>query len=1033
MSSLKEFLGGSLPTQPSEKDVRKPDKELESLEDFLNPPDGRAIASSIEAGAAEGNQMLASEEMGTLGKMLDFLSRGNYAAAQAAMGLLEGKNLSSPEMWEMVKSGLTGETKRSFIHVMEEIVPSRNPWITVPVGFAADVIIDPINLIPLAWFSKAGRLLKIPQTIKAADDAVGASKVMRQAGNFLAKTPPIKSLGRKFVPGFALREFPGAYKMYRKLQLELASTRRLVRRELEERWDLFRKVSKTLGMDSEEAAADFIRIHEAGLGKKLIDELHIDDALRDPDKEEILKELYGGIVRGLENLKEREIAAGILNPDKVIKDYFSHILERGKVEMTKTGPRVKKQKGFYTRMAFRTPLPFYAKGRKFKTVEDLKLTIVEEGWDSVAPVDNWFRGYAIRRFVGESALTWKKFIDDLLVEHGTPFNDLITEQAKKAGFESIEDAYKASESGFLDIFPKIAKFDKGFKIVTHSANLRSPTVRNLLGKQFVQNLAEKPSLLSQVGGEAATEERLAESSMDFLYDLFKKMKGKGTVEISMKDALKMKGEGVYLLPSEIVDEVKGTFRSFVGDQDVKGFLGATDRAMHMWKSMATSMRLPFHHRNAISNTWQMYLAGIPYWQMPKYMTQAALTQFKKKGGDFNGFNSEEILELADKLGVRAYGWIAADMASMLQRELYISTIRGPIARILGVGVHSPATPWGALETIARGGRKYGTFIEDNARLSVMLKQMADKGIKKKAGETMGQVMERLDAPIWDAAQHVKKFMFDYTELTPFERGVMKRFIPFYTWMRKNIPLQVENIIKQPHKYARLGDFERDLFPILAGERPESATERQIKPDYMRRMRFRKTRWDDEKGNPVYTYLDLPVEDLSRMTKLREFVSGLTPLISLVDIVRNVRTFPGAGKLAEPGQLSQAPFYVQWMGEELWKFADVQPIRMRDGKISLGMNPQWKHALQTAFPFLNDWDRMYPGVGIYATRGEGEKGWAALSYLSGVKFKPLVKERAAIGKYFKILEGKKNLRRAIRQRPEGLTMEKAQEILKETLR
>ena len=60
----------------------------------------------------------------------------------------------------------------------------------------------------------------------------------------------------------------------------------------------------------------------------------------------------------------------------------------------------------------------------------------------------------------------------------------------------------------------------------------------------------------------------------------------------------------------------------------------------------------------------------------------------------------------------------------------------------------------------------------------------------------------------DASKAVRKYLFDYTELAPFEQNVMKRILPFYTWSRKNIPLQISSLLKSPQKYARYGKAVR---------------------------------------------------------------------------------------------------------------------------------------------------------------------------------------------------------------------------------
>ncbi len=58
----------------------------------------------------------------------------------------------------------------------------------------------------------------------------------------------------------------------------------------------------------------------------------------------------------------------------------------------------------------------------------------------------------------------------------------------------------------------------------------------------------------------------------------------------------------------------------------------------------------------------------------------------------------------------------------------------------------------------------------------------------------------------DAAKKVREVQFDYTRTTPFEREVLARVIPFYRWMRNNLPFQIKQFINDPRKYSRLNDL-----------------------------------------------------------------------------------------------------------------------------------------------------------------------------------------------------------------------------------
>ena len=53
----------------------------------------------------------------------------------------------------------------------------------------------------------------------------------------------------------------------------------------------------------------------------------------------------------------------------------------------------------------------------------------------------------------------------------------------------------------------------------------------------------------------------------------------------------------------------------------------------------------------------------------------------------------------------------------------------------------------------------------------------------------------------EAAAKVADVHFDYADLTPFERNVARRIMPFYTWTARNVPLQAKSIVSKPGKYA----------------------------------------------------------------------------------------------------------------------------------------------------------------------------------------------------------------------------------------
>lgn len=57
--------------------------------------------------------------------------------------------------------------------------------------------------------------------------------------------------------------------------------------------------------------------------------------------------------------------------------------------------------------------------------------------------------------------------------------------------------------------------------------------------------------------------------------------------------------------------------------------------------------------------------------------------------------------------------------------------------------------------------------------------------------------------IEEAIKSSKKALFDYNDLNMFEYTTMKRLVPFYAFMSKNIPYQLTNMLNQPIKYTNM--------------------------------------------------------------------------------------------------------------------------------------------------------------------------------------------------------------------------------------
>ena len=74
----------------------------------------------------------------------------------------------------------------------------------------------------------------------------------------------------------------------------------------------------------------------------------------------------------------------------------------------------------------------------------------------------------------------------------------------------------------------------------------------------------------------------------------------------------------------------------------------------------------------------------------------------------------------------------------------------------------------------------------------------------RGGKAQDQVPMTRDEAVFDiASQKVKESLFDYRDVSKFERNVLKRTMPFYTWTRKNIPAQLKHLVLNPERAEKL--------------------------------------------------------------------------------------------------------------------------------------------------------------------------------------------------------------------------------------
>ena len=227
---------------------------------------------------------------------------------------------------------------------------------------------------------------------------------------------------------------------------------------------------------------------------------------------------------------------------------------------------------------------------------------------------------------------------------------------------------------------------------------------------------------------------------------------------------------------------------------LKGFFDLYDGITDSWKKYSLGVNPAYHTKNEIGNLWNNYLGGLT--DVRRYKDAAELQNLISLGSNTGHVMGKPVGELKEALlsrGVIGGGQYGSDIATTIERRVGelqpLSFGTAPEAassakRILrGVAGDNP---------VVDAGRAVGTAFEDNARIALFLDQV-------KKGKSYDE-----------AAKHVNKYLFDYSAISPLEQSVAKRAMPFYTWSRKNIPLQLEALVTSPEKVNKVNILRQNL-------------------------------------------------------------------------------------------------------------------------------------------------------------------------------------------------------------------------------
>jgi hypothetical protein len=362
-------------------------------------------------------------------------------------------------------------------------------------------------------------------------------------------------------------------------------------------------------------------------------------------------------------------------------------------------------------------------------------------------------------------------------------------------------------------------------------------------------------------------------------------------------ALPASGGPKWVLPREVAQALEFNTRL---TQNSGGLLAGLDSILAVQRSLATVGHVGYHVRNLVGNALNSMMGGVPLFdaratadaaevimgtadgKLPRGLAQL----FKGLSGDPAG------------LGGGAAGRRIANLPHKLSRDARPDlAITGVLERF------DPDSP-DAFDWFRRYLEEHGVLRTGQTAVDTKVLQQnppawtgpLGNALLLGPGRTIGDTTDNLmrvrhvlgrvyrGDSLEEAVLSAKKFLFDYSDLTPFEQNVMRRTAFFYTWTRKNLPLQLEMMVQQPRNIA----YYNALFRALQDPEAQRNAEAALMPAWMRESLGIVVGANRDGTLRVITGMGLPIEDLNIFLSSRgaegtiqKFLGLTNPMVQFV--------------------------------------------------------------------------------------------------------------------------------------------------------
>ena len=256
-------------------------------------------------------------------------------------------------------------------------------------------------------------------------------------------------------------------------------------------------------------------------------------------------------------------------------------------------------------------------------------------------------------------------------------------------------------------------------------------------------------------------------------------------------------------PAEMVESLTTVSRWRGGATPWGKFIRYYDKVHNIVKAYLI-MKPGFHMRNYFSAVFMNHLAGVQ------------VQNYRKFQNAYWNYQHDHALEMGLKNR-------ASHLEGSLKKRLIWKKASPEdvaiIRRMDDAGILGGAQGQIGTEQVMAGGPKGNTklkralqainpFSSRNAPLR--LSKNAGMGVETFVRGTMGFDSMKAGNGVEVAFERIMKFHFDYSDLSHFEAGVVKRLVPFYTWTRKNLPLMIEQIGANPSVFNQYNIIKKNI-------------------------------------------------------------------------------------------------------------------------------------------------------------------------------------------------------------------------------